>query len=353
LIVPRSRVRHLGIGDTKAGHPIGKGGRPGFFTGPADVVKDTRVRATRFLVLVLVVSVFFGACALYPFRKPKPAPEQSRSQPEPTITLFDHEKASPTKVKMERYLEGVVAAEMDPDWPQEALKAQAIIARTFTLKRMDEGKIEEIHGPGVDACTDPQHFQAYDRARVTDRVRRAVQETRGKVVTYQGKPIRAWFHAGSGGRTALPKEGLEFEEEEIPYIRSIEDSASPEQAWTARFSVAEVKRAASGSGKAVGEINKVAIGAKGPSGRALTIKLGETEVSAPRLRIALGPDKMRSTFLTGITMDGSTVVMKGRGYGHGVGLSQVGAKAMAEDGQSAEDVIKFYYHEIKIEQFWD
>ena len=118
-------------------------------------------------------------------------------QGEPEISVWFHEEGAVKEMKMEAYLEGVVAGEMKNDWPQEALKAQAIVARTYTLAKMAEGKLAEHN---ADASTDIREFQAYRAEAVNDAVKQAVQMTRGQVIEYEGAPIMAWFCASAGGK---------------------------------------------------------------------------------------------------------------------------------------------------------
>lgn len=315
------------------------------------------------LALLLVFGgLFFGGRFMSPARRPAPGnplsenPVRDRRGEEPTISLYLTKTGEIRRMKLDDYVQGVVAAEIDPDWPEEALKAQAILARTFTLQKMAEGTVRQKRG--TDASDDPEEFQAYDATRVNDRIRRAVEATRGLVVTYEGRPIRAWFHSHSGGRTATAREGLNFDKEPTPYIRSIKDPASLQGApadrksWTAAFSPAEVARAACAAGKEVGEIRSISIGEKGPSGRAMTLEINGTTVPAADLRRALGSDRMRSTLLDEVSLAGGKVTMKGRGWGHGVGMSQWGAAAMARQGKKAEDIIRFYFQGISLERRW-
>lgn len=284
------------------------------------------------------------------FRRPAPSGQ------EPTLSLYSHRDNTTRQVKLEEYLQGVVAAEVHPDWPLEALKAQAIVARTFTLEKRDEGQARKIHG--TDACDDKDHFQAYDPARINDMVKRAVQETRGMVIESGGKPIRAWFHANSGGKTASAEEGLGFTQEPAPYVvpvndpMSLENAPADQKSWTAEFTAQEIKAAAASLGKNIAAVNSVAIGKKGPSGRAVVITVGGQELPAPSLRTALGPERMKSTLLDSVTLSGGKVVMKGRGWGHGVGMSQWGAEAMAKAGRKAEDIVNFYYKGVQITKRW-
>lgn len=269
---------------------------------------------------------------------------------EPTISVYMHETGDVKNMPLETYLEGVVAAEMEPSWPLQALQAQAIVARTFTLKKMEEGVIP---GRGTQASTDPKEFQAYNAAKVNDRVKQAVQDTRGQIVMYGGKPINAWFHASSGGITASAVEGLGYKKEATPYVSPKNDVQNePTQTWYKTFSNEEVSRAAASVGAPVGHVTSIKIGRKGPSGRTETLTINGKEVPAPSFRVALGGATMRSTLLDSVGMSGDSITMKGRGYGHGVGMSQWGAWLLAQRGKSAEDIVSYYYSNVKVQKQW-
>lgn len=259
---------------------------------------------------------------------------------EPTVSVYMHDTGQVRNMALESYLQGVVAAEMDPDWPLPALEAQAIVARTFTLRKMQEGGVP---ARGTNASTDPKEFQAYSAAKVNDRVKQAVADTRGQVLLYGGNLINAWFHASSGGITAGAAEGLGYKKESTPYVIPVNDvKAEPAHPWSRTFSNSEVSRATESTGVSVGRVTSVSIGRKGPSGRAETLIVNGKEVSAPAFRIAIGDRLMKSTLLDTVRMDGDSVFMKGRGYGHGVGMSQWGAWMMAQRGKSATDILNYY-----------
>ncbi|MEW6523313.1 MAG: SpoIID/LytB domain-containing protein [Bacillota bacterium] len=270
--------------------------------------------------------------------------------PEPTLRVFFHDTGEIRHMPMEEYLMGVVAAEMDPNWPRQALAAQAIIARTFTMRKLEAGGVAHRN---ADASTDPEEFQAYDAGRINDNVRGAVQATRGEIITHQGRPILAWFHASSGGRTATAEEGLGFTGEPTPYIRSISDLEETDDIrWSREFTAAQIMQAAAKLGVPGGALESIREGKKGPSGRLTTLVINGREVPAPDFRLAIGSSLMRSTLIDDIRHDGNTVTMRGRGFGHGVGMSQWGAWVMAQRGRSAEEIVGFYYHNILIERFW-
>jgi len=184
----------------------------------------SRIQQKIFMVLIVLIAVTLvvSGCALFkkPQQKPSPTPgptppqKQVAQGPEPEILVYMHETGEKKKMKMEEYIAGVVAGEMKTDWPVGALAAQAIIARTFTLQAIEEkGGVKER---GAQASTDIKEFQAYNAKEVNDNVKKAVQMTRGMIITYQGKPAQTWFHASAGGITATAKEGLNYREAEPP-----------------------------------------------------------------------------------------------------------------------------------------
>jgi len=272
---------------------------------------------------------------------------------EPTISMNFDETGKKVELKLEDYLVGVVAAEVPSDWPIEAIKAQAIVARTDTMKRIAQGGVRNLHG--TDACDNPDHFQAYDPSRINDTIRQAVAATRGQVITYRGAYILAWFHANSGGLTATAQEGLEWRGEATPYITVVRDVAGPEGflPWSATFSRADIRSAVIRvTGKDPGDFMTLAITKKGPSGRAVTLTIGQTSISGPSLRIALGGDKLRSTLIDKITIAGDKVTFSGKGFGHGVGMAQDGARAQALKGRKAADILRFYFRGTRVQQRW-
>ncbi|WP_066634316.1 SpoIID/LytB domain-containing protein [Desulfolucanica intricata] len=311
-----------------------------------------------FLVLrmALVVGLAVILCLGCARVQKKPGPNAVRE--EPTISLYVNETGEKKNLKMEEYIAGVVAAEMEPTWPTNALAAQAILARTFTMRNIETGKIKKLHG--TDASTSTDEFQAYDPSRINDRVRKAVEMTRGEVVTYQGRYTNAWFNACCGGITASAREGLAFNEESTPYIKAnVKDNClkitTPEnKQWRAVVPMAKVQEAIQEvTGSNPGQISSVGIAEKGESGRAMKLAFGDTVVSGPAFRIAVGSETVRSMLLSDVTVQGDNVVFTGKGFGHGVGMCQWGANYLAKKGQKPEDIIKFYYQDVEIEDLWD
>ncbi len=271
--------------------------------------------------------------------------------PEPIVTLYHHGSGQKVTMPMEEYVAGVVAAEMDPRWPVEALAAQAVLARTFAVERLAAGGVRKVHG--TDLCDDPGHFQAYDGQAVNANVRQAVTRTRGLILTYGGRPAHAFYHAHSGGYTASPMEGVDFRGD-APYLQARPDAHSgTDYRWKASLTPEEVRRAARRVGVRLGKITPVAVGRKGPSGRALTLIFGGKEVPAARFRLEVdGGMSIKSTLVEVVSVEGGRVVIAGRGFGHGVGMSQFGARNMALGGYDFRSILGFYYPQAVLDRRW-
>ncbi len=313
------------------------------------------------LCLLLVVS-----CAQN--KKPEQRPSPGTIRPkipeaisqgqgkEPVLKVYIKEDKAVKELPFEEYLQGVVAGEMKNDWPEEALAAQAILARTFVMDFVTEKGGSKYEGAHI--STDIEEAQAWDQQSVNPRVKRAVDRTRGKVALYNNEYIKAWFHAHGGGRTATAKEGLDFKEDEPPYIKSVKSPDSAEapkddSSWSATFTKQEGIKALKEIGRDVKDISSIGIAQKGPSDRAIWLSFDDTRVSAPEFRVAIGSTKMKSTLIDSIDIKGDKITIKGRGYGHGVGLSQWGAYALAKDGKKAEDIVKHYFKGVDIVKAWD
>jgi len=312
-----------------------------------------RRQLPRLVLLLFAFSALISGCAR---PAPKPAPQAPQGD-EPTISLYDNKTGERKNIKLEEYIQGVVAAEMDTKWPVNALAAQAILARTFTMENIKAGRVRQLHG--TDASTSVEEFQAYDPSKINDNVRQAVERTRGEVITYGGNFIHAWFSACDGGCSATAEEGLAFTKEPAPYVKGgVQDGClsitePKNKAWKVRVPVSQVRAAVQKiTGRDPGPVTTVAIVKKGPSGRAEQIKIGNETVGGPALRLALGSEKVRSTLLTDIRVEGGELVLSGKGFGHGVGMCQWGARLLAEQGKSPEDIINYYFKDVSIQKQW-
>ncbi len=242
---------------------------------------------------------------------------------------------------LENYLLGVLPYEMNYTWPVEALKAQAVAARTYTLK-----SIEDKNFGDFDLYSDIRSQMYKGSFTVYDSVKEAVQATKGQVLTYKGNKFYTYYHANCGGHT-----------DPVPWLK---ETIKPLSGNTCGF----CKHAKSYTWKATlnkdtvqkfleknnikGTFKKIKIAKKTSSGRAktLTVITNKTkkEVSCNDFRIGVGSTVMKSCFLTSI----SGLKLEGRGYGHGAGMCQEGAKGMALDGKNYKEILKRYYPSSEI-----
>lgn len=314
---------------------------------------------------LLVLTIFlFSSCStsaveIVPHSRAYPSPEVNlpfSGDGIPLLKVYVKNENLVREMDIETYLEGVLAGEMKNDWPIEALKAQAILARTFVLRFVSE---KESRYAGADISTDISEAQAYDVSAVNDRIRKAVADTAGLVlVTGDGELPYTWFHAHSGGQTALAREALGWNDAEPSYTLvtdGLDSPAAPENAktWKAVFSAADFLAACRRAGVTIETLKSISIKEKGQSGRAVTLAVNNIEVNAARLRIELGSTVMRSTLLTELRLEDGQVIMAGRGYGHGVGMPQWGAYALAQDGWSGEEIALHYYKDLQIISLWE
>ncbi|MDR5659180.1 SpoIID/LytB domain-containing protein [Serpentinicella sp. ANB-PHB4] len=321
----------------------------------------------KLIVLLIVLTIILAACR--PEQRPEiegqdeqpaemPAIPEEISQgegQEPMLNVYIAETGEIREMAFEEYLNGVLAAEMNNDFPLEALKAQAILARTYAMGFIADGKSKH---EGAHISTDIEEAQAWKEEEVNERIEQAVQESRGMVAVYDNQYINAWFHAHAGGQTATAQEGLDYDEEEPPYVHVVESPDSPEAPeedanWTETFSKDEIIAAVQELGEEVGDFSTIEVIETGPSGRATMIQIGEAEVSAPGFRIAIGSTRMKSTFIENVAVEGDQVSISGTGYGHGVGMSQWGAYQLAEEGSVGEEIVKHYFKDINVVQLWE
>ncbi len=277
----------------------------------------------------------------------------------PIISVYMNDTKRIKKMPLEEYLAGVVAGEMKPNWPLNAYAAQAILARTFTMEFLGRGGMKKMYGTNI--STDEKEAQAYNAQAITPEIRKAVAKTKGQVMTYKGRYIRGWYSASCGGRSAYAKNSLDYQEKEPSYISSVrcpEEKYIPksELFWQIKLTDANVRQALTPLKKDIGQVQKMAIVKKGPSGRAVRVKFtgtkGSAEITGPQLRMAIGPEKMRSTWITNIRNQRGVIIVKGRGFGHGVGLCQWGAYTLAKEKKSPEEIVKHYYPKTQIKKIW-
>jgi stage II sporulation protein D len=262
-----------------------------------------------------------------------------RLDPGQTVTVVE-------EVAVEDYLEGVLPHEMDPDWPLEALKAQAVVARSFTYANM--GKFRK---DGFDLTADTRSQMYRGVTSVNENVRRAVRDTHGEVLGWNGQLLRVYYHACCGGRTENAAEAWGGDPKDTPKpLQGVKDpwcAPSPHMRWTAYFAWQDVMAAIEEHRALPGPLKSLKVARRDVAGyvRGFVARVGKNdlEVKPSDLRAALGAGELKSLRITRLVVKKKGLEFFGAGSGHGVGLCQWGARVQAEKGRAYEQILRFYF----------
>jgi stage II sporulation protein D len=320
------------------------------------------------VLLVLVLVIIVPALVVGGFNR-EPSSDRSENVAKGEhilIRVYLHEQNKIVEMNLEEYIKGVVAAEMPAEFELEALKAQAVAARTYAVKSMvafgGSGIAEQ---PGADVSTDFRQSQAWQNEtklkerwgtnynRYWSKISRAVEETRGQVATYNGELIQAVFHSTSGERTASAKEVWGFD---YPYLISVPcnwDQKSPRYHDKKEFTLAQVEQILGPETQVVATMQN---GGSGPaqivstteSGRVGQVRIGSKILSGAEIREKM--DLRSSNF--NVAIEDGKMVFNTIGYGHGVGLCQYGANGMAKDGHDFRQIITQYYTGVALKNIY-
>ncbi len=248
------------------------------------------------------------------------------------------------ELPLEGYVESVVMSEVGTSWELEALKAQAVIARTYAVNRKNANANSRFH------LTSSVLHQVYKGNNSHIQIAYAVRETAGEILTYEGKPIEALYHSTCGGKTEKAEEVFG---KSYPYLKSVESSCelSPYWIWERRIPKDEIEKALNIRG-----LEGMAIVSRTSTGRArelaVTSESGQTTVKATEFRKLLGWSRLPSTNFS-IRANGASVVFEGKGYGHGVGLCQWSALQMARQGKDYKEILSFFYPGTEVRTYED
>ena len=304
--------------------------------------------ATAVLLTVLLPGLLLNTAMLMrniqPIQKPHETdPMEVPTDGMPVMIRVLMEEGTVVSMALEEYLVGVVLGEMPEDFESEALKAQAVVARTYTL-RMRQNQAKH---PDADVCVRSDCCQSY-RTGESEKVRAAVEATAGQVLTYDGQLIEATYFSSAGGRT---EDALAVWGSDVPYLQSTD---SPEEGYAEEY-LESVTMTGMEFSSALG------IELTGPcetwfeemtytnGGGVDTMVIGGKLFKGTELRKLLG---LRSTAFI-MTAVGDHITITTRGYGHRVGMSQYGAEAMAVDGATYEEILAHYYRGTTLELFVD
>ena len=243
---------------------------------------------------------------------------------------------------IESYLYGVLHHEVAAWWPMEALKAQAIAARSYALYQAEVNKKAEYD---LKSSTSSQVYGGSTTERY--RTKRAVNLTRNRVLFYQGSVLPAYFHATCAGMTAGA--GELWNTNLAPLAGGVRCNycrISPHYNWEARVPLVEIEAKLNQYNRPIGQVLKVEVITQTPSHRVGSLRLtgtrGEATVAAKDFRVWVGGERMRSTMFT-VEMIEDRVFFHGKGWGHGVGLCQWGALGQSLLGKTYQNILEFYY----------
>ena len=271
----------------------------------------------------------------------KEQPKQEEKQ-EQTITIYRN-NGSVINLSMTDYLIGVLGAEMPASFNIEALKAGAIASRTYALKKIqDGGKLTDTVSTQVyNDNNELRNKWGNEFDKYYNKIKQAVEATNDLVITYNGELISALFFSTSNGYTESAKEVFGYD---IPYLQSVESSVDKET--TPYLKTVEKETATLLNILGVTNLDNIEIVSRTSSGRVKEIKIDNKTYSGVEIRNLLG---LRSTDFD-ISVNGESVTITTRGYGHGVGMSQYGANKLANNGYSYSDIIHHYYQNVNIEK---
>lgn len=243
-------------------------------------------------------------------------------------------------LELEEYLKGVVPSEMPASWNNEALKAQAIVARSYAYANLNKRGSE-----GFDLLDTP-HDQAYNGMKSeTQNSSLAVVDTKDQVLVSNNKIVSAYYHSSSGGITED-----QAWNSKIAYVKCVRDFdyESPSYSWNKTFNLTTVSQRLSSVGYSVGKISDILPVERSESGRVKKLKIVGSEGTK-----IINFEKLNSIFklpssLFNINVLGNSINIAGKGNGHGVGMSQWGAKTLADNGFTVYQILSYYYNNIEI-----
>jgi len=276
-----------------------------------------------------------------------------------TIKLLHAKTGQIEEILLDEYLYGVVSAEMPASFEIEALKAQAIVARTYTIyKIQNSGRKHE----GASICDDSTCCQAWiskeDRFAKWEentkesnwnKIVNAVDSCKGKIITYEGKPINAFFHSNSGGKTETTINV--WGGDNYPYLQSVETSGedsysqyNSEVVLTKQEFIDKIKQSHTDFEIDFNKENCIEVLEYTEGDRVKIIKIGNIELSGVEVRTLLSLKSAKFK----VSLEENNIKFSVTGYGHGVGMSQTGADSMAKEGKNYEEIIKHFYTGVEI-----
>lgn len=309
-------------------------------------------------IIFIIITVALIPFAIV-FRMPVQTKEE-KSKSTSRVNVYFHNDDTVKEMMLDEYIVGVVCAEMPASFELEALKAQAVATRSYTISKINASSDDTVmQHKGADICTDFAHCQAYtskDEAydswgsnakKYYEKIENAVFSTSDEIITYEGEVINAVFHASNGGRTENSKDVWGGD---LPYLTSVEsfgEALAPKYKSNVTLKTEEFKKILSSQypdikfDKLIGESTFTS------GGSVSEIELGNKKIKGTDVRKLFG--LYSANFSAKIKDD--SIIFNVSGHGHGVGMSQYGANAMAADGKSYTEILSKYYTDTKISTY--
>ncbi len=246
---------------------------------------------------------------------------------------------------IEDYVKGVLYHEISHRWPMEAIKAQAIASRTFAIYQAQQRFDKDFY---LNAGTSSQVYRGVFAEKF--RTNKAVEETTGQILMYRGRVLPAFFHAVCGGRTQKSSRLWKVSARPLRGVKCPFCKNAPTFSWEKSIPLDEIERRISNAKYPIGEIKSIKILSRDSSGRVrrLRIKADRTiNMKAKDFRNILGTKNLNSTNFT-VKIEKNQAHFKGYGWGHGVGMCQWGAFAMAKKCYNCYEILRYYYPGAKV-----
>ncbi len=315
--------------------------------------------------LIAAVTIMIPTILVAPFKEEEVEAEQQvlkepkkqvekKAELQTTIQVYRHSQKKVETIDLEDYVAGVVAAEMPANFELEALKAQALTARTFIVKALTAKTKKDIpEGADITDTVNDQVYMNTKELKVSwgnkyqtnmTRIKEAVSATKGQLLTYNKELITPSFFSTSNGYT---ENSEDYWPNALPYLRSVKspwDEKSPKYLSETTISLSEFEHLLNVKIDSNEDVGKIIQRTDG--NRIGEIEIGGKRMTGKKVRELLG---LKSSDFSWYKK-GDQVIITTKGYGHGVGMSQYGANGMAESGKSYKDIIAYYYKDVKISE---
>ena len=308
---------------------------------------------TLIVITTILISFIIPMFTVFSFSK-KDRKKEETSKQEINIEVYNPETETKEETPFEEYIKGVVGAEMPALFNIESLKAQAVCARTYALREIEHMGLTTENLPKPEDIGQAYLSKSELKERWGDnfeeyykRIEQAVSETSGEIMVYDDEPILAVFHSTSSGYT---ENSENIWQNPMPYLKSVEssgDTKAPQYEVSKEISYNEIKNMFKNKYPDIvfsedNLINQIKINSISDAGYITSVTVGNKNLTGLEIRGALG---LRSSSFT-MKDTGNSIIFTTKGYGHGAGMSQYGAEAMANEGYTYKEILQHYYTNI-------